>query len=81
MGSTYPNQKGNDYYRNHTLYHIGTLDPLGLKHRIQASWVFAPIGLATGWKQRSCKDGELLARAETRIQKGPKGLRKIETTI
>ena len=29
MGYTYPNQKGNYYYRNHTLYHIGTLDPLG----------------------------------------------------
>ena len=30
MGNTYPNHKGNYYYRNHTLYHIGTLDPLGL---------------------------------------------------
>ena len=30
MGYTYPNHKGNYYYRNHTLYHIGTLDPLGL---------------------------------------------------
>ena len=29
MGNTYPNHKGNYYYRNHTLYHIGTLDPLG----------------------------------------------------
>ena len=29
MGYTYPNHKGNYYYRNHTLYHIGTLDPLG----------------------------------------------------
>ena len=29
MGNTYPNPKGNYYYRNHTLYHIGTLDPLG----------------------------------------------------
>ena len=31
MGNTYPNHKGNYYYRNHTLYHIGTLDPLGVK--------------------------------------------------
>ena len=31
MGNTYPNRKGNYYYRNHTLYHIGTLDPLGLE--------------------------------------------------
>ena len=31
MGNTYPNHKGNYYYRNHTLHHIGTLDPLG-KH-------------------------------------------------
>ena len=31
MGNTsYPNHKGNYYYRNHTLYHIGTLDPLGI---------------------------------------------------
>ena len=30
MGNTYPNHKGNYYYRNHTLYHTGTLDPLGL---------------------------------------------------
>ena len=30
MGNTYPNHKGDYYYRNHTLYHIGTLDPLGL---------------------------------------------------
>ena len=30
MGNPYPNHKGNYYYRNHTLYHIGTLDPLGL---------------------------------------------------
>ena len=30
MGYTYPNHKGNYYYKNHTLYHIGTLDPLGL---------------------------------------------------
>ena len=30
MGNTYPNHKGNDYCRNHTLYHIGTLDPLRL---------------------------------------------------
>ena len=29
MGNTYPNHKGNSYYRNHTLYHIGTSDPLG----------------------------------------------------
>ena len=29
MGNTYPNHKGNDNYINHTLYHIGTLDPLG----------------------------------------------------
>ena len=29
MGNTYPNHKGNYYYRNHTLYHIATLDPLG----------------------------------------------------
>ena len=29
MGYTYPNHKGNYYYRNPTLYHIGTLDPLG----------------------------------------------------
>ena len=29
MGNTYPNHKGNYYYRNHTLCHIGTLDPLG----------------------------------------------------
>ena len=29
MGNTYPNHKGNYYYRNHTLYHTGTLDPLG----------------------------------------------------
>ena len=29
MGNTYPNHKGRYYYRNHTLYHIGTLDPLG----------------------------------------------------
>ena len=28
MGNTYPNHKGNYYYRNHTLYHVGTLDPL-----------------------------------------------------
>ena len=28
MGNTYPNHNGNYYYRNHTLYHIGTLDPL-----------------------------------------------------
>ena len=32
MGSTYPNHKGNYYYRNHTLYHIGTL----------ALWVTSP---------------------------------------
>ena len=31
MGYTYPNHKGNYFYRNHTLYHIGTLDPLGSK--------------------------------------------------
>ena len=30
MGNTYPNHKGNYYYINHTLYHIGTLDPLGI---------------------------------------------------
>ena len=30
MGNTYPNQKGNYYYVNHTLYHIGTLDPSGI---------------------------------------------------
>ena len=30
MGNTYPNHEGNFYYRNHTLYHIGTLDPLGV---------------------------------------------------
>ena len=29
MGNIYPNHKGNYYYRNHTLYHMGTLDPLG----------------------------------------------------
>ena len=29
MGNTHPNHKGNYYYRNHTLYNIGTLDPLG----------------------------------------------------
>ena len=29
VGYTYPNHKGSYYYRNHTLYHIGTLDPLG----------------------------------------------------
>ena len=29
MGNTYPNHKGHYYYSNHTLYHIGTLDPLG----------------------------------------------------
>ena len=28
-GNTYPNHKGNYYYRDHTLYHIGTLDLLG----------------------------------------------------
>ena len=33
MGYTYPNHKRNYYYRNHTLYHIGTLDPLGLLGR------------------------------------------------
>ena len=27
MGNPYPNHTGNYYYRNHTLYHIGTLDP------------------------------------------------------
>ena len=27
MGNPYPNHQGNYYYRNHTLYHIGTLDP------------------------------------------------------
>ena len=30
MGNTYPNHTGKYYHRNHTLYHIGTLDPLGL---------------------------------------------------
>ena len=30
MGNTYLNHKGNYYYNNHTLYHIGTLDPLGV---------------------------------------------------
>ena len=30
MGNTYPNHEGNYYYRNHTFYHVGTLDPLGL---------------------------------------------------
>ena len=30
MGNTYPNHKGNYYYRNHALYHIGTLDRLGM---------------------------------------------------
>ena len=30
MGKTYPDHKGNYYYRNHTSYHIVTLDPLGL---------------------------------------------------
>ena len=29
MGYTYPNHKGNYYYRKPTLYHIGTLDRLG----------------------------------------------------
>ena len=29
IGNTYPNHKGSYYYGNHTLYHIGTLDPLG----------------------------------------------------
>ena len=29
MGNPYPDHKGNYHYRNHTLYHIGTLDPLG----------------------------------------------------
>ena len=31
MGNTYSNHKGNYYYRNHTLYHVGTLDPLGME--------------------------------------------------
>ena len=31
MGNTYPNHKGSYYYRNHTLYHISTLDPLGYR--------------------------------------------------
>ena len=31
MGNTYPNHNGNYYYRNHTLYCIGTLDPLALQ--------------------------------------------------
>ena len=30
IGNTYPNHKGSYYYRNHTLYHVSTLDPLGL---------------------------------------------------
>ena len=30
MGYTYPNHKRNCYYGNHTLYHIGTLDPSGI---------------------------------------------------
>ena len=30
IGKTYSNHKGSYYYRNHTLYHISTLDPLGL---------------------------------------------------
>ena len=29
IGNTYPNHNGSYYYRNHTLYHISTLDPLG----------------------------------------------------
>ena len=29
VGNTYPNHKGSYYYRNHTLYHIRTLGPLG----------------------------------------------------
>ena len=29
-GEYLPKPKGNYYYRNHTLYHVGTLDPLGL---------------------------------------------------
>ena len=36
MGNTYPNHKGNYYYRSHTLYHIGTLDPLGNKASLGA---------------------------------------------
>ena len=45
MGNTYPNHKGNYYYRNHTLYHIGTLDPLGVgqgkeRRNYYASWGF-----------------------------------------
>ena len=46
MGNTYPNQKGNSYYKNHTLYHIGTLDPfgysrfsIGLSHRKEGEGV------------------------------------------
>ena len=30
IGNTYPNHEGSYYYRNHTLYHISTLDPLGI---------------------------------------------------
>ena len=38
MGNTYPSHKGNYYYRNHTLYHIGTLDPLGYIMGMQGIW-------------------------------------------
>ena len=40
MEYTYPNRKGNYYYRNHTLYHVGTLDPLGLFNIPQAGSTF-----------------------------------------
>ena len=36
MGYTYPSNKANHYYRNHTLHHIGALDPLGVRRNTQA---------------------------------------------
>ena len=43
MGNTYPNHKGNYYYRNHTLCHIGTLDPLGYISQVTALRAATPI--------------------------------------
>ena len=40
MGNTYPNHKGNYYNRNHTLYHLSTLDPLGRALGVEVSFGF-----------------------------------------
>ena len=52
MGYSYPNHKGNYYYRNPTLYHIGTLDSLGVTlmyHVLKLGWPLGYLNIPPYW--------------------------------